>query len=108
MKSAYLVFWTLLLSGAVFAQSDRGTITGTVTDQGGSTVPNATVTAVNGENGTRVTSATTNTGNYTIPSLQAGPYSLEVEAPGFKKTTQTGIQIAVAAIVSVDVILFVF
>jgi hypothetical protein len=105
MSSAKLALCAIFFSVAAFAQSDRGTITGTVSDQGGAVVPNATVTALNSENGTQVAGATTTTGNYTIPSLPAGPYSLSVEAPGFRKSVQTGILVAVASNIRVDVTL---
>ena len=90
---------------AVFAQSDRGTITGTVTDFSGAVVPHASVVAVNSENGTEFPVATTDTGNYTIASLRPGTYNVTAEAAGFKKTTRTGILVAVATNVRVDVTL---
>jgi hypothetical protein len=54
-----------------------------------------------------VAGATTTTGNYTIPALPAGPYSLGVEAPGFRKSVQTGILVAVASNIRVDVTMWV-
>ena len=62
---ARVVFCSIISYVAVFAQSDRGTITGTITDQGGAVVPHAAVVAVNSENGTQFSVATTDTGNYT-------------------------------------------
>jgi len=78
----------LLFFVAAFAQSDRGTITGTVSDLSGAVVPNASVIAVFAESGTEVPVATTETGNYTIASLRPGIYSLTVEAAGFKTYLQ--------------------
>jgi len=69
MKLVKLTFCVIALNFTLFAQSDRGTITGTISDQGGAVVPNATVTAVNSENGTQFPVATTNAGSYTIASL---------------------------------------
>jgi len=68
-------------------------------------VPNATVTAVNSENGTQFPVATTNAGSYTIASLPAGVYNVTAEATGFKKVTQTGVLVAVASNVRVDLTL---
>ncbi len=90
---------------AGFAQSDRGTITGTVTDNSGAVVPHAVVVAVNSENGTEFQVATSETGNYTISSLRPGTYNVSAEAAGFKKITRTGILVAVATNVRVDVTL---
>ena len=57
----------------------------------------------NSETGTVATTLTTPTGNYTLVSLPAGVYELTVEAPGFKKTTQTGVQVQVAQISRLDI-----
>ena len=52
MRFLRVFVYTLLFSVAAFAQSDRGTITGTVTDLTGAVVPHATVIAVNAQSGT--------------------------------------------------------
>ncbi len=99
-----LVSALLLASAlALFGQNDRGTITGEVKDQGGAVVPNATVIATNKGTGAESRTATTGTGNYTIPSLAAGIYSLSVEVKGFKKFVQENIEIQVATTDRVDV-----
>jgi hypothetical protein len=95
----------LLLASALFAQNDRGTITGTVQDPANAMVPNATVTATNTDSGAEFRTVTTGTGNYTIPSLPAGMYKLTVEVSGFKKFNQEGIQVQVAQTDRVDVTL---
>jgi len=96
-----LVVFALGLS----AQNDRGTITGEVRDPAGALVPNAAVTATNRGTGAGVRTATTATGNYTIPSLTAGIYSLTVEDKGFKRFIQENIEIQVATTKRVDVAL---
>ena len=73
----------LFLSTILLGQSDRGTITGSVTDPSGATIPDAQITITNTETDLRYQSATTGTGNYTVPSLPAGMYKLTVEATGF-------------------------
>ena len=94
---------TALLSVALLGQSDRGTVTGTIADPANAVVPGAKVTVKNSETGTVATTLTTPTGNYTLVSLPAGVYELTVEAPGFKKTTQTGVQVQVAQISRLDI-----
>lgn len=94
-----------LLASALFAQSDRGTITGTVLDAGGAVIPGARVTAVNPETGVEYQAQTTMTGNYTIPSMPAGTYNLLVESPGFSRYEQQGIRVRVAETARVDVTL---
>src|SRR5215467_15866894 len=72
------------------AQSDRGTITGTVFDPAGASVPNAAVTLKSVERGAVYNTVTTGTGNYTVPSLPAGRYDLTVTASGFTQYIQQG------------------
>ncbi|HEY4087119.1 MAG TPA: TonB-dependent receptor [Bryobacteraceae bacterium] len=93
---------SLLLSVTLFGQNDRGTITGQVKDQGGGVVPAAAVTATNTASGAQSKTASTDTGNYTIPALPAGTYSVTVEMKGFKKFVQDNVLIQVAATARVD------
>src|SRR5689334_9912581 len=86
----------LLLVGIAGAQSDRGTITGTVSDPGGGMVPNAAITLRNSDTAAEYKTVTTATGNYTLPSLPSGHYNLTVTAPGFNQYVQEGIQVQVA------------
>jgi hypothetical protein len=95
----------LFIAAMSFAQSDRGVITGTVTDPAGAVVPNATVTATNLETATVYKVATTTTGDYTIPSVAVGSYQVSVEAPGFEKFVQNGITVNVAQTDRIDVVL---
>src|SRR5215831_12063379 len=97
------IVFSLLLVVALYAQNDRGTVTGTVTDPTNAVVPNATVTAKNEASGVESKTLTTATGGFTIPSLPAGSYSLSFEAPGFKKSIQKGIAIQVAQTTRIDV-----
>src|SRR5580704_4619660 len=90
------------LIGIAFAQSDRGTITGTVTDPAGAVIANVPVEAKNTQTGENYSAATSNTGNYTIAALPAGEYEITVTAPGFKKYTRQNLTIQVAQVVRVD------
>ncbi len=94
-----------LIAWAAFAQSDRGTITGTVTDPAGAVVPAVTIEAQNMSTGSIYQAATTGTGNYTLAQLPVGSYQLSVSVPGFKKYTRTGITVMVAQTLRIDIIL---
>src|SRR5438093_11225812 len=78
------------------AQSDRGTITGTVMDASGAVVPGASVSVKNTETIAKYETVTTPTGNYTLPQLPAGLYELTVSAAGFGNFVQQGIRVQVA------------
>jgi hypothetical protein len=93
----------LVCSWALFAQSDRGNITGTISDPADAVVAAASVLATNSETGAQFRTVSTSTGNYSISSLPSGTYALSVEVAGFKKFTQQGINVQVAQTARVDV-----
>ncbi|MDE3195763.1 MAG: TonB-dependent receptor [Acidobacteriota bacterium] len=105
MRLVSALFCSVLLALSAFAQNDRGTITGEVKDQGGAVIPNATVVAINTANGAQFKTTTTATGNYTIPSLPVGRYSLSVEVTGFRKFVQQNIEIQVSITNRIDITL---
>jgi hypothetical protein len=92
----------LILSLSLFAQGDRGTITGTVTDSTGAPMPNVAVNITNTATNISVRVTTTGTGEYSVSSLQPGPYRVEIVAPGFKRYVQAGIQAAAGSSVRLD------
>ncbi|HET7873159.1 MAG TPA: carboxypeptidase-like regulatory domain-containing protein, partial [Terriglobales bacterium] len=74
--------------GAVpaFAQSaSTATIVGQVVDPQGAVVPNAKVTATNTATGVGMSVTTTSSGNYVIPNLPPGTYTVKVSAKGFNE-----------------------
>jgi hypothetical protein len=74
-----------------------------VLDPTGAAVPNAHIIAANADTGSSVATVTTSAGDYTVPSLTAGIYSLTVEAAGFKTFAQKGIRVEVALTARVNV-----
>ncbi|HLI84055.1 MAG TPA: TonB-dependent receptor [Bryobacteraceae bacterium] len=93
---------SLLVAIAAFGQSDRGTITGTISDPAGAVVANATVEARNVDTGAITQAASSTTGNYTIAELPAGTYELDVTVTGFKKFVRTGLIVQAAQTIRVD------
>src|ERR1051326_8463253 len=90
---------------AAFAQSDRGTITGTIADPAGAVVAGAPIEMRNVETGVVNRAASSATGNFTLAQLPAGQYELSVTVPGFKKYVRQGITVDVAQTFRVDIIL---
>ena len=86
----------LLSSFAAFAQSDRGTITGTISDPAGAVVANAPSEARNIETGSLYRAASTATGNYTLAQLPTGAYEIAVLVPGFKRFIRQNVALGVA------------
>src|SRR5262245_62039508 len=86
-----------------FAQIDRGTITGTVTDASSAVIPGATIVARNTETSSRYETISTETGNYVLSLLPAGVYEITAELPGFRRYVRQGITVLVAQTLRVDV-----
>jgi hypothetical protein len=105
MHSVRILLCLLFASLSLFAQSDRGTITGTVSDTTGALIPGVSVVATNVETSARYQTATTETGNYTLAQLPSGLYQLSAELPGFKKYVRQGINVLVAQTLRLDVAL---
>src|SRR5262249_13161604 len=76
-----------LVSGTLYAQRFDGSLRGTVRDATGGVLPGAKVTAVNDASSTSVETTTSSVGTYLFPNLLVGKYTLNVEAPGFKKSS---------------------
>ena len=105
MKRLPIVLSFLFWVTAAFAQTDRGTITGTVTDPTAAVVPGADVTARNIETGALSKTATTGTGNYTLASLPPGIYDVSVQASGFEKFVGQNVQVQVSQTLRLDIAL---
>ena len=99
----YVSACLLLVCFAAYAQTDRGTITGAITDPQGAVVPNAAIEAKNLQTGAVFKAATSSTGNYTLTQLSVGPYQLTATVPGFKQFLRTGITVSVAQTLRIDV-----
>jgi hypothetical protein len=91
-----------LLPMVVFGQSNRGRISGTVTDQTGASIAGAKVTIEN--LGTHVLrELTTNgEGNYVATDIEPGFYSVKAELANFKTVVRDKIQVEVANDLKID------
>ena len=103
MRIGILLFG-VALSGVliVYAQEDRASISGQVTDPSGSSVPNAIITVVSVDRQTSWAATTSDAGRYQVAFLFPGRYVLTVEASGFKKYVQENILLAVAQKLGLD------
>jgi hypothetical protein len=102
MKLLVCSMCVLLVIGGVFAQSNRGAVTGTVKDPAGAVVPGAKVVVKNVETGGEYTSASTSTGSFTLGEVASGLYSVTVSMTGFKTAVRQGITVSTAQTVRVD------
>ena len=79
-------------AGISFAQVDRSGLTGTVTDVSGSLLPQAHITVVENATGLRRETISNASGNYSVPELPVGIYTITIEHQGFKKMEFVDVQ----------------
>ncbi|MBS1854426.1 MAG: carboxypeptidase regulatory-like domain-containing protein [Acidobacteria bacterium] len=100
-----LVATACLAAVSLLAQTNRGAISGTVTDQSGSVVPGASVTITNtGTNESRKIT-TGAAGTYSALDLDPVTYKVEVEMQGFKKAAVENVKVDTASTTAVNVTL---
>jgi hypothetical protein len=87
---------------ALWGQQDRGSLTGVVKDPAGASVASAKVTATQIETNAVFTTASTDTGDYTLPALPIGIYRVEVEADGFKRAVSGRVSIVSGSTLRLD------
>jgi hypothetical protein len=92
----------VVCAAALCAQSTRGVIVGTVTDQSGAKVAGARVSVTNQGTNTSLVTQTTEEGQYTATNLEPGRYTVSVEAKGFKTTAIQDIVLNVNQTARVD------
>ena len=87
----------------VTAQSDTAAITGTIRDQTGAVVPNATVSVKNEATGLERRATTNQDGHYTASNLPPGLYTISVESQGFRRYESRNNQLNANVNATVDV-----
>ena len=100
LRHAALCF--ALSAASLFAQSERGTITGTVRDASGAVIPGAKILLSNTQTGVSFNAPSNSNGEYTVPQLQVGTYTVRVEKAGFRPASITGLVLNASATVRAD------
>ncbi len=89
----------------LWAQADRGTITGTVSDSSGAVIGSVDIVATQVATGVPFKTVSNNLGYYSLVQLPVGAYSVSFRRAGFKDLNRTGIIIEAQHTVSVDAVL---
>jgi Carboxypeptidase regulatory-like domain len=95
----------LFLAAVLIGQTNKGSITGIVTDQKGAAVPGATVTITSIGTNQKITLTTSDTGNFTASSLEPVAYNVIVEAASFKKVIISTVKVDTSSTSTVNVTL---
>ncbi len=101
-SAAQVCVLVVLQSSLLFAQFEAGTVLGTIRDQSGAPVPNASVTLEGALTGVNFKSITDANGNYEFVNERPGSYRVRVTAPGFETAVASNFDLQVNARQRVD------
>jgi hypothetical protein len=97
------VVLALCMALSALAQSERGNISGIVSDPQGGAVAGASLKIVNLGTNALVSAVASPSGEYNAPNLSPGAYRIEVTAPGFKRFVQDNVIVAAASTLRADI-----
>ncbi len=98
----------LLLTAPANSQTaGTASIQGTVADQTGAVVQNASVTITDTATGVKHKTISGADGLYSFPNVAIGKYTLDVSASGFKRYSQSGIVLEVGSSIAINVVMTV-
>ena len=96
-----LAFITFGVAGGGFAQT-TGAVRGTVTDPSGGVMQGVHIAALHAQTFVRRETTTNDEGDYILPALAVGSYTLTVDAPGFKKHVQPNVPVTLGHVTVVN------
>jgi hypothetical protein len=103
-KQILLISIFLMSVTFTFAQVTTSSLSGTITDSKGETLPGATVVAVHTPSGTQYATLTNTEGNYSINSMRVGgPYTVRVTFVGFKEQVTENLTMALGVTANLNV-----
>lgn len=97
-----LLLALLLSTGTIFAQTSRGTLTGTVRDPSGAVVADATVTIAQTSTGVSRSTTSNSAGIFRFDAVDLGTYTVSVQAPGFAIARKSGVEVQAARVIDLD------
>jgi hypothetical protein len=100
-----IVVLCLLMIGGAAAQSDGGSIAGSILDSTGAAVGGAAITITGVDTGNTYKTTSTAEGVYRIADIQIGRYNVAVEAKGFKQSLQKGVAVQINTVTALNVTL---
>lgn len=81
------------LCSATGQLSGKGQVNGTITDSSGAAVPGAQVVVTSTQTGVSTQTTTTSAGDFALPTLDPGDYTVTITAGGFEKLVQQNVHV---------------
>src|SRR5689334_15492218 len=95
MKFAVLLLWWMVGTAVIWGQMAEASLSGTVKDDSGASLPGAAVSVMNIETGAERRLMSDENGRYSAPSLPIGRYLVTPSKEGFNSQVKTGIDLQV-------------
>jgi hypothetical protein len=100
---SFIVVLSAGVPARAFAQAGTSGLTGTITDPQGNAMDRVHIVVLDPATGFSRETDTNSTGNYNIPGLRPGTYSVVATRDGFRTFTETAFRIEVGQIARLDV-----
>ena len=105
MRLTKIFIFILLLAATIIGQTNKGGISGTVTDAKGAPIPGATVTVTNDGTNRTIVLTTSSEGAFSANTLEPVVYNVQVEASNFKKALVEKVKVDTSTVSTVNVVL---
>ena len=99
----WVAFVLCLVAGTVAAQTPSASVVGRVVDATGAVIPGVSLRIINADTNQSRSGVSGDAGEYTIPYLQPGRYTLEAQGPGFRFYKQPEFTLAVDQSLRIDI-----
>jgi hypothetical protein len=105
MRMYRLSFLSLILAAALFAQADRGSVVGTITDPSGGYVAGVSLQLRNQATNLDYSTVSKESGSFAFLNLPVGAYTLTAQGKGFQSQEIKGIDVQVNQQARIDIAL---
>lgn len=105
MRFQLLVAALLAFASCATAQTPAASVVGRVTDPAGAVVPNVAIKVTNVDTNIVQQGSSSHIGDFTIPYLNPGQYSLEARSPGFRTYKRAEFTLTVDQALRIDIAL---
>src|SRR5436305_11696251 len=102
-RSLRVVLPLIFAATALLAQTEKATVRGTVTDSTGAVVPEAIITVSDIATNLDRKTASDSNGNFEVPNLQPGTYSVKADKVGFRSFVAASVLLDAGQVRRVDI-----